>query len=633
VGFSQLPSEYYYLIDSFPDKDYVYLLDKVELEVKRKKDSLDITEKSFREEYYTSNKSGLYAKSTMSVSYFEELKNIEAYSLSKYNEDDKYKKYKVKDFVDQQSISNSVFYDDLRSINYEFPNLKKESIAYSSYTKKQKTAFIPFIEYFSYYAPVLKKELSLKIDNDIDFDISFYNMNKEDVNYSVEKKKKYSIHRWTMENIKPYKIESSSPSYQHLLPHLIIRITSYKKKDGERVGVLNDENDLYNWYAGFIAAVDFDSTASLQKILDEEIINESLTKEEDKVKAVFQWVQTNIKYIALSDGLGGFIPRDPHLVLSRRYGDCKDMSVLMHAFLRLLDIESHLTWVGTRDLPYTYKDQPSAVVDNHMILTYVNKNTGENTFLDATNSYLAYGIPNSFIQGKEAMIQIAESFVIDTVPVLNYEENLIIDTTYIQLEDDVLKGSGTLITKAYFSSLYKNVMDRITSDIKLKSLVQQLTEKGNNRYEINDYSISKTENEIIINYLFSLRNYVSQNKDEVYVNLNLDKFLYDFEIIEEDRINPYEYTFKQSRKSYFILEIPQNYSIKYIPEKADFTREKFAYTINYKKTDDNKIHYELYFYRDLLILEPADFEEYNAMIKDIKKSFQENIVLIKNQED
>jgi hypothetical protein len=479
----------------------------------------------------------------------------------------------------------------------------------------------------------LKKELSLKIDNDIDFDISFYNMNKEDVNYSVEKKKKYSIHRWTMENIKPYKIESSSPSYQHLLPHLIIRITSYKKKDGERVGVLNDENDLYNWYAGFIAAVDFDSTASLQKILDEEIINESLTKEEDKVKAVFQWVQTNIKYIALSDGLGGFIPRDPHLVLSRRYGDCKDMSVLMHAFLRLLDIESHLTWVGTRDLPYTYKDQPSAVVDNHMILTYVNKNTGENTFLDATNSYLAYGIPNSFIQGKEAMIQIAESFVIDTVPVLNYEENLIIDTTYIQLEDDVLKGSGTLITKAYFSSLYKNVMDRITSDIKLKSLVQQLTEKGNNRYEINDYSISKTENEIIINYLFSLRNYVSQNKDEVYVNLNLDKFLYDFEIIEEDRINPYEYTFKQSRKSYFILEIPQNYSIKYIPEKADFTREKFAYTINYKKTDDNKIHYELYFYRDLLILEPADFEEYNAMIKDIKKSFQENIVLIKNQED
>ncbi|HDQ16351.1 MAG TPA: hypothetical protein ENN45_04765, partial [Bacteroidetes bacterium] len=65
VGFSQLPSEYYYLIDSFPDKDYVYLLDKVELEVKKKKDSLDITKKSFREEYYTSNKSGLYAKSTL----------------------------------------------------------------------------------------------------------------------------------------------------------------------------------------------------------------------------------------------------------------------------------------------------------------------------------------------------------------------------------------------------------------------------------------------------------------------------------------------------------------------------------------------------------------------------------------
>jgi hypothetical protein len=81
--FSQLPSEYYYLIDSFPDKDYVYLLDKVELEVTRKKDSLDITEKSFREEYYTSNKSGLYSKSSVSVSFFEELKNIEAYSLSK----------------------------------------------------------------------------------------------------------------------------------------------------------------------------------------------------------------------------------------------------------------------------------------------------------------------------------------------------------------------------------------------------------------------------------------------------------------------------------------------------------------------------------------------------------------------
>ncbi|MGB6230496.1 MAG: DUF3857 domain-containing protein [Litorimonas sp.] len=59
-----------------------------------------------------------------------------------------------------------------------------------------------------------------------------------------------------------------------------------------------------------------------------------------RTRAALDWVQTHIRYVGLELGEGGFVPRQPERVLRRRFGDCKDVTVLLLALLDGLGIEA-----------------------------------------------------------------------------------------------------------------------------------------------------------------------------------------------------------------------------------------------------------------------------------------------------
>lgn len=61
-----------------------------------------------------------------------------------------------------------------------------------------------------------------------------------------------------------------------------------------------------------------------------------------------QFVQEEIRYVSISIGPGAFKPTNPNTVLSRRFGDCKDKSLLLVTILRQLGIEAHAALVNSR---------------------------------------------------------------------------------------------------------------------------------------------------------------------------------------------------------------------------------------------------------------------------------------------
>lgn len=60
-----------------------------------------------------------------------------------------------------------------------------------------------------------------------------------------------------------------------------------------------------------------------------------------------RFVQDEIKYMGFEDGLGSHMPTDPREVFPRRFGDCKDKSVLLYSLLKLMQIESVPVLVNT----------------------------------------------------------------------------------------------------------------------------------------------------------------------------------------------------------------------------------------------------------------------------------------------
>jgi transglutaminase-like putative cysteine protease len=98
-------------------------------------------------------------------------------------------------------------------------------------------------------------------------------------------------------------------------------------------------------------------------------IKASHTDLRDQVEAAVMFVQDEIRYTGINSGIGAWIPDAPARVLTRRYGDCKDKSVLLSVLLRELGVESSLALVNSDDGRALADYLPSPSVFDHMILT------------------------------------------------------------------------------------------------------------------------------------------------------------------------------------------------------------------------------------------------------------------------
>ena len=75
--------------------------------------------------------------------------------------------------------------------------------------------------------------------------------------------------------------------------------------------------------------------------------------DEARLLAALRFVQSQIRYLGVEVGVGSHRPSPPEQVLRRRFGDCKDKTLLLLALLEGLGIEAHaalVDTVGTRSL-------------------------------------------------------------------------------------------------------------------------------------------------------------------------------------------------------------------------------------------------------------------------------------------
>ncbi len=67
-----------------------------------------------------------------------------------------------------------------------------------------------------------------------------------------------------------------------------------------------------------------------------------------KVKALYDYVSRNIRYVSLSFGLGRIQPHAASEVLANGYGDCKDKNTLLAALLDAEGFHSTSVLIGSQ---------------------------------------------------------------------------------------------------------------------------------------------------------------------------------------------------------------------------------------------------------------------------------------------
>src|SRR5437764_506788 len=81
----------------------------------------------------------------------------------------------------------------------------------------------------------------------------------------------------------------------------------------------------------------------------------------------FRFLPSDIRYVAISLGIGGWQPHPAADVFLHRYGDCKDKASLMHAMLREIGVDSYLVLINTERGSVT-RDSPAHNGFNHVVL-------------------------------------------------------------------------------------------------------------------------------------------------------------------------------------------------------------------------------------------------------------------------
>lgn len=610
----------------FPGADVVYTNFEEHLNISIK-DGIPVGETAYNIDMLmmTDKINSMVSRYRVMHSGYSELKGINAYTKVPSGRN-KYDVVKIREFKTTDGNRSGVFYDDTKITSFNFPALTQYAIAHLDYRLFHKDAHL-FMPYFvPDNLPVLNTSFTVTVPEGINIKYIVRNDDNNRFEFSEEKKRRETVYKWTMKNIREGVDFRNAPDYRYFSPHVIIYITSYEDKNGKQA-FLNSLDDLYNWNYSYTKGINQVPDNALKATVDSLIagIKDPLKKTD----VIYKWVQKNIKYVAFENGLEGFRPRQAADVFQKRYGDCKDMASILTGMLKAAGVEAYFTWIGTRDIPYRYSEIPLPIVDNHMIATV--RIDGKWYFLDATNPHANLNLPPSSIQGKEALIALSDKeYKVEPVPVSKASTNLLVDSTFISLTDNGVKGFQKVYYHGYFGQdVYNSISYR--SEKEKEDYVRSRMSKGSNKFKLGKFEINTSDQisqTAMISAEFEIPDYSKKIGDNYFINLNLEKLMENQVIDIEKRKVPMEQEFEYIIRQHHILEIPDNYKLNYVPEDFKAENNLFSISIVYTREKNRIIATQEVLNKTLMVF-PADFEKWNQPMKSILSQYKQSIVLEK----
>lgn len=537
------------------------------------------------------------------------------------------KKKKVSIYVkDDYYQSDDFFYTDAR-VKYFMLNFPETGYQHQINTEKKYKDIKYFTSaYFNDAYPVESTTLRFAVPRWLDLELKDFNFKDYDIKKEVtyDAKKDVDIYEYQLNNLPARSNDHYAPGPSHVYPHVLVIAKSFEQKN-KKTPLFGSAKDLYGWYSSLVQGMDDDASVLNDKVAE---LTKDAKTEQEKIEAIYYWVQDNVRYIAFEDGIAGFKPELCQNVYKNKYGDCKGMANLTKHMLQIAGFDARLTWIGTKRIAYDYS-LPSLAVDNHMICTVLLN--GEYYFLDPTESYNAFGEYAERIQGREAMIEDGEKFFIKKVPISQKEENIKLTNLKVTIDGEKLVGTGSEIFKGESRASIQHRLSQIENDRREDAITYYITD-ADKGFTVSDVSTSDRQirgKDFTIDYNFSQKNQVSSFGEELYIDLDYDKAFNDF-TFEDTRQIDYLFPYKLVREKTIEMEIPSGYTVSELPKNIQEIHPDFSFDVSYQQTD-NKIIYKNKVSVDRAIIPKKDFTRWNKVVGQLTEMYQQQIVLTKSK--
>lgn len=191
---------------------------------------------------------------------------------------------------------------------------------------------------------------------------------RTDLKPVVAERNGYRDYRWQAQNVPALVVESDAPAWYD--PYPSVQWSEFP-----------DWQAVARWAQPLYRVPDALSPALKAEI---DAIARASTDPHQRLLAVLRFVQREIRYLGVEIGASSHAPSHPSLVLERRFGDCKDKTLLTIAMLQALGIEARPALVNTVVGPRINEYHPTPTAFNHVL---VRARIGEQTYwVDPTRS-------------------------------------------------------------------------------------------------------------------------------------------------------------------------------------------------------------------------------------------------------
>lgn len=335
------------------------------------------------------------------------------------------------------------------------------------------------------------------------------------------------------------------------------------------------------------------SSAELENFTRELIADQKT--DEDKINAIFNFVSQNIRYIAVLLGPHTHKPHQAFEVFEKRYGDCKDKTVLLLTMLKIASIQGLPALVPANG-KYFDETIPSMNAFNHIIAVVPLK--GKSFWLDATNETSSYDSPPFMLPTRIFLINDDGSYRFVTTPPLNDKK----DYYHLAIRYKIDTEGNAAIDYVY--NFFGKAAEAIRYSFKYAPPEQRKKFFENRGIEIRDLelgSFSDTRTPFTIKLSGMIRNLAQVLDEETMVLSNIIP-LDAYRDITAASIRRYPISLTQSMYAmenntyqfppgFKIKKLPQNYIFKkpfrYRKEKYSFTGSEFRVYLETKNEEQN----------------------------------------------
>lgn len=516
----------------------------------------------------------------------------------------------------------SIFFDDNYGMFYGFRAEEAGQRSRFKYDYVYTDAKYLTRVFFHEHYPVKSFSISFEVPTWLELDIIEKNFEGYKIRKETKKEKNSNIITYKAENLPAISNEPSSLARPYYLPHLVITVRSFTV-NGKKHNGFKNLDDMYAWYNHLYKKAG-NNTETLKPVVNG--IVQGKSSDEEKIKAIYYWVQDNIRYIAFEEGYSGFVPHSVQDVYKNKYGDCKGMANLLAEMLKIAGYDAHFAWVGTREIPYDRKEIQSLCVDNHAITVLYHD--GKTYFLDGTEKFAPFGKNAYRIQGKNVLVQHGDTYKVEDVPAAKPEENAITTKANLKLNGNKISGRVVMSFDGEAKNFFHNIYNAIPAN-KRKDFINRLMELNNVNTEASNIKTSDFKNRdipIVLEADVVINNQVTLVDKQCYAGIDFFPGTFSNYVPDAERESPIDMDHVFMAVDEVTLELPANAKSVSLPSKFESSFKGNQMEASYTASG-NKIILNKKMQLNSPVVYTTDFADWKAYLNKIKEFNRTNITI------